>query len=36
MPKYVIEREVPDIGKTTVEDLKGIANKSNEVCIFCR
>lgn len=28
MPKYVIEREIPSIGKSTAADLKGIAAKS--------
>lgn len=28
MPKYVIEREIPDAGKLSVEELKGISQKS--------
>jgi len=28
MPKYVIEREIPDAGKLTAEQLKGIAQTS--------
>lgn len=28
MPKYVIEREIPDIGASSSADLKGIAIKS--------
>ncbi len=31
MPKYVIEREVPEVGKSTTEQLKEIAKASNEV-----
>ena len=31
MPKYVIEREVPDAGKLSAEDLKGISQKSCSV-----
>jgi len=28
MPKYVIEREIPGAGKLTVDELKGISQKS--------
>jgi len=28
MPKYVIERESPDAGKSSVEDLRSVAQKS--------
>lgn len=28
MPKYVIEREIPDIGKSTEGELQGISQKS--------
>ncbi len=28
MPKYVIEREIPEAGKLSAEDLKGISQKS--------
>ena len=28
MPKYVIEREIPGIGKATPEELKGISQRS--------
>jgi hypothetical protein len=28
MPKYVIEREIPDVGKTSPEDLQAISLKS--------
>jgi predicted Rdx family selenoprotein len=28
MPKYVIERESPDAGKSSVEDLRAVAQKS--------
>jgi len=31
MPKYVIEREIPGAGKLSVEDLKGISQKSCSV-----
>ena len=31
MPKYLIEREIPDGGKLTIDDLKGIASKSCSV-----
>lgn len=31
MKTYVIEREIPDAGKLTQEELKGISQKSNEV-----
>lgn len=31
MPKYVIEREIPNAGKFTNEELKGISQKSREV-----
>lgn len=31
MPKYVIERELPNIGEATVEELKEAAEKSNKV-----
>jgi hypothetical protein len=31
MKTYIIEREIPDAGKLTSEQLKGIAQKSNEV-----
>ena len=31
MPKYVIEREIPGVGKSTAEQLKEIAKASNEV-----
>ena len=28
MPKFVIEREIPDVGKLTPQDLQGVARKS--------
>ena len=28
MPKYVIEREIPQVGKLTAEQLQGVAQKS--------
>lgn len=28
MPKYIIEREIPDAGKLTKEDLTGVSQKS--------
>lgn len=31
MPKYVIERDMPGVGSSTREDLKGAANTSNDV-----
>ena len=31
MPKYVIEREIPDAGKLSASDLKGISQKSCSV-----
>lgn len=31
MPKYVIERGIPEAGKMSSSDLQGIASKSNEV-----
>jgi hypothetical protein len=31
MPKYVIERHIPGCGDFTAEDLRGAAQKSNEV-----
>ena len=31
MPKYVIEREIPGIGKSSETDLQGISRKSCEV-----
>ncbi|HET8737933.1 MAG TPA: DUF4242 domain-containing protein [Pricia sp.] len=31
MKTYVIEREIPDAGKLTTEELKGISQKSNDV-----
>jgi hypothetical protein len=31
MPKYLIERELPDAGSLTDDDLQAIAHKSNEV-----
>jgi len=31
MPKYVIERGIPDAGKLSSGDLQGIASKSNSV-----
>ena len=31
MKTYVIEREIPNAGKLTQEELKGISQKSNEV-----
>ncbi len=31
MPKYVIEREIPEAGKLSAEELKGISQKSCEV-----
>ena len=31
MPKYVIEREIPDAGKMTPEELRAISQKSCEV-----
>ena len=31
MPKYVIEREIPGAGAFSAEQLRGVAQKSNEV-----
>ncbi|HJR61517.1 MAG TPA: DUF4242 domain-containing protein [Vicinamibacterales bacterium] len=31
MPKYVIERHIPGAGAFTAEQLRGVAQKSNEV-----
>jgi Protein of unknown function (DUF4242) len=31
MPKYLIERHIPDAGKLTADDLRGIATRSNAV-----
>jgi hypothetical protein len=31
MPKYVIERELPDAGKLSAEQLRGISQKSRAV-----
>jgi enamine deaminase RidA (YjgF/YER057c/UK114 family) len=31
VPKYVIERQIPGIGKSTAADLQGISQKSNAV-----
>lgn len=31
MPKYVIEREIPNAGKLTEQELKGISQRSCEV-----
>jgi hypothetical protein len=31
MPKFVIERQIPGIGKSTPADLQGISQKSNAV-----
>jgi len=31
MPKYVIEREIPDAGKLSAEELQGISQKSCSV-----
>ncbi|MES2016455.1 MAG: DUF4242 domain-containing protein [Pseudomonadota bacterium] len=31
MPKYVIERDIPGIGKSSLADLKGISQKSCSV-----
>lgn len=31
MPKFVIERQIPGIGKSSHDDLRGIAQKSNGV-----
>lgn len=31
MPKYVIEREIPDAGKLTADELQGISKKSCDV-----
>ena len=31
MPKYVIEREIPGAGAFTPEQLRGVAQKSNQV-----
>ena len=28
MPKFVIEREIPDVGKLTPQELQGVARKS--------
>lgn len=33
MPKYVIEREIPGVGKMTVEELKALSEKS---CLVMR
>ena len=31
MPKYLIEREIPDAGKLTLQDLKAVSQKSCDV-----
>jgi hypothetical protein len=31
MPKYVIERDIPGAGKSSADDLRGIARKSCDV-----
>jgi hypothetical protein len=31
MPKYIIERQIPDAGKLSAEQLKAISQKSREV-----
>ena len=31
MPKFVIEREIPDVGKLTPQELQGVARKSCDV-----
>ena len=31
MPKYIIEREIPAVGKFCGEELRGVSTKSNEV-----
>lgn len=31
MPKYIIEREIPDAGKMTAEQLKGVSQTSCDV-----
>lgn len=31
MPKYVIEREIPGVGKSSPADLKGVSQKSCDV-----
>ena len=31
MPKYVIEREIPGVGKSSPQDLQGISQKSCQV-----
>ena len=31
MPKYIIERQIPGCGAFTAEQLRGVAQKSNEV-----
>jgi hypothetical protein len=31
MPKFIIEREIPNAGKLSKDELKGIAGKSNDV-----
>ena len=31
MPKFIIEREIPGIGKSTPAEIQAIAQKSNEV-----
>jgi len=31
MPKYVIERDIPGVGAFTAEQLRGVAQKSNQV-----
>ena len=31
MPKYVIEREIPGVGKSSQADLKGVSQKSCDV-----
>lgn len=31
MPKFIIERQIPNAGKFTAEQLKSISKKSNEV-----
>ena len=31
MPRYLIEREIPNAGKLSADELQGIAKKSNEV-----
>lgn len=33
MPRYVIEREIPDAGNLSAEELRGISEKSNSVLL---